>query len=730
MRCRLALCALLALLAVPAGAAVYVVAPTGSDGGSGGPESPWRTIGRGASALAPGDTLIVGPGTYVESVVLTRSGQPQAPIAIVGVGDVVMQSPDANASWSGFDVASGVGHLSIEGFTLRGFHETIFLRPDAHDIAVRSCVAESNRVGLWIAGARDVLVEDCELRGNRLGLRISGASQRITVRDTLSTANDDGAGCAGDADGFSVEETAREIVFERCTASQNGEDGFDVQGDAAQIRESTSRDNRCSGIKLGQSATVENSVIVGNTTGIAVGSFFAVPVITMIVNSVVADNSGTQLLLRAEGADPNQPSAVLLRNLLAAGDGKIVEAEWPLLLLEDHNLLFRRDTSSAAIVRHLADGERRYTGQQINSGMWAAESGQGSGTLAIDPSFVDASYAVAADSAAIDRGMAEGGPGLDRQQRLRPQGGGVDIGPDEQPVALTNHRPWPDPGPNRVVDLGSRLAVSGFGSVDPDGDALTYAWDFGDGGTASGYSASHTYAALGDYVVTLTVSDGQLTATRLANVNVRVPPTATPTPSPSPIPTSTATSTPTPIDWPTATASQTSTATPTPSEAISATAPVTPELEATIAPTATSTIAVATPGLHDSELRASRRVRLKLRGKRSSADAKLVVVVRNADVEPYPERPGHEIRVVVENGSCPPELAIGVVDFDPRARDAQSTVQVDGGRKRRARIPLHVERATMPASLRCTLEAHAIGSEDDPTPANNHVQVVVEVEVE
>ncbi|MDX2167740.1 MAG: PKD domain-containing protein [Deltaproteobacteria bacterium] len=726
MRHRLALCALLVLLAPPARAAVYLVAVSGDDAGSGGPESPWRTIGRGAAALQPGDTLIVGPGEYVESVPLTRSGEPQAPIALLGLGTAVLRSPDPNASWSGFDVAPGVGHLSLEGFILYDFHETIFLRPGAHDIAVRGCVADGNRVGVWIAGARDVLVEQCTLRGNRLGLRVSGAAERITVRDTASTDNDDGAGCDGDADGFSVEETARDVVFERCLAARNGEDGFDLQGDAVQLRAAVSRDNQCSGVKLGQSAFVENSVVVGNTTGIASSSFFGAPVSASIVNSVVADNTGTQLLLRAAAADPQQPATVLLRNLLAAGAGKILEAEWPLLLVEDHNLFFRRDTNNAAIVRHRADGERRYTGQEINAGLWAAESGQGAGTLAIDPGFIDATYAVAADSAAIDRGTASGAPPLDRQAQPRPQGGGIDIGPDEQPSGLANHRPWADPGPSRVVDLGARLSLSGYGSIDPDGDALTYAWDFGDGATATGYSASHAYAALGDYVVTLPVSDGRLTASRSAGVVVRLPPTATPTPSPTAIPSSTATATPSPIDWPTATATataaETATAPPTPSDTIAATPTGEP---ATPIATATATVAV-----HDTELRASRRVRLRLRGHRTTADAKLVVVVRNADVEPEPERPGHPIGVVVERGTCPPQLDVGVVDFEPRQRDAQTDVLVEGGRKRRVRIPLSVERATMPAPMRCVLEVRALGPDDDPTPANNRAAVAIEVEVD
>jgi PKD repeat protein len=46
-------------------------------------------------------------------------------------------------------------------------------------------------------------------------------------------------------------------------------------------------------------------------------------------------------------------------------------------------------------------------------------------------------------------------------------------------------------------------------ATDPDGDPLTYAWDFGDGGTATGATASHTYTTGGSYSAKLTVSDGK-----------------------------------------------------------------------------------------------------------------------------------------------------------------------------------------------------------------------------
>ncbi len=50
---------------------------------------------------------------------------------------------------------------------------------------------------------------------------------------------------------------------------------------------------------------------------------------------------------------------------------------------------------------------------------------------------------------------------------------------------------------------------TGTGSSDPEGSALAYAWDFGDGSSSSEPSSTHDFTQAGTYVVQLTVTDDQ-----------------------------------------------------------------------------------------------------------------------------------------------------------------------------------------------------------------------------
>jgi len=75
-------------------------------------------------------------------------------------------------------------------------------------------------------------------------------------------------------------------------------------------------------------------------------------------------------------------------------------------------------------------------------------------------------------------------------------------GENEAPVAHATH----------VLD-GLSLTVDAATSIDPNGDQLTYSWDFGDSIVGNGSTAFHTYALEGEYTVTLTVSDDEFSDT-------------------------------------------------------------------------------------------------------------------------------------------------------------------------------------------------------------------------
>ncbi|MHA6669450.1 PKD domain-containing protein [Homoserinimonas sp. A447] len=103
-------------------------------------------------------------------------------------------------------------------------------------------------------------------------------------------------------------------------------------------------------------------------------------------------------------------------------------------------------------------------------------------------------------------------------------GGGVTPPPNQPPVASFTS------STNALT-----ATVNGSASSDPDGTIAQYAWNFGDGGTATGQTASRTYAAAGTYTITLTVTDDDgatATTTRSVTVSTGTPPPPPPPPPP------------------------------------------------------------------------------------------------------------------------------------------------------------------------------------------------------
>ena len=80
-----------------------------------------------------------------------------------------------------------------------------------------------------------------------------------------------------------------------------------------------------------------------------------------------------------------------------------------------------------------------------------------------------------------------------------------------------------------TANVTVNITFNGSLSSDPDNDALTFAFEFGDGTTATGAAAivNHSYAVNGTYVVNLTVtdSDGNVSAEVSVTVTINAPPT-------------------------------------------------------------------------------------------------------------------------------------------------------------------------------------------------------------
>ncbi len=70
-----------------------------------------------------------------------------------------------------------------------------------------------------------------------------------------------------------------------------------------------------------------------------------------------------------------------------------------------------------------------------------------------------------------------------------------------------NTPPAADAGTDKIAGVGESIMFDGSASADSDGTIVDWVWDFGDGETASGEQVSHAYAAGGNYMVRLTVTD-------------------------------------------------------------------------------------------------------------------------------------------------------------------------------------------------------------------------------
>ncbi|MGE5175926.1 MAG: PKD domain-containing protein [Hyphomicrobiales bacterium] len=178
-------------------------------------------------------------------------------------------------------------------------------------------------------------------------------------------------------------------------------------------------------------------------------------------------------------------AAATIRSLAAIPDELSVTAPAAKTASEGSPLMF--DVSS-----HDPDGVATLTASNAPLGATFTDHADGTGTFAWTPGYDQAGSHVVTFTA---HGTA----------------GGAVSASTTISVANVNRPPVADAGGPYTSYLDVPVAFDGSGSADPDGDALTYTWNFGDDETGVGATPSHLYPYLGTFPVALTVSDGPLT---------------------------------------------------------------------------------------------------------------------------------------------------------------------------------------------------------------------------
>jgi len=116
--------------------------------------------------------------------------------------------------------------------------------------------------------------------------------------------------------------------------------------------------------------------------------------------------------------------------------------------------------------------------------------------------------------------------------------GAVNALQSEMLVIDTNQAPQPQIAlSSMALDPGDSLVCHAEGSFDPDGEIVSFEWDFGDGSRSEGTPATHVYSTAGIYRVTLTATDDlgarQSTALTITVGTTTAPPVSDPAPSDS-----------------------------------------------------------------------------------------------------------------------------------------------------------------------------------------------------
>jgi hypothetical protein len=170
---------------VSAGGTTWHVNPTGANGAS-------KTVSAAIALAQTGDVVLIDPGTYKESIKLTRSGTSSKPITIAAatIGSVTIDSSSFAVSFDG----ASVGYIHLQGIIFNGCNnplETSAVRIGSNFAVTDVTVQNAQSQGMEVYGSNTTLLRVTAQYNGQEGLGGVNCSN-VLVQDSITRFNNPG----------------------------------------------------------------------------------------------------------------------------------------------------------------------------------------------------------------------------------------------------------------------------------------------------------------------------------------------------------------------------------------------------------------------------------------------------------------------------------------------------------------------------------------------------------
>ena len=398
----------------------YFVSPSGDDDSLGDETQPWGTFQHAADTAQPGDTVCFRGGIYALDDVLriSNSGTDEAMIVFIAYPG---ERPILDGGGEVRELLifqQGASILRFSGFTLQNFRiwgievsgENRYLHFDHLEIiggesAIHFTYGESSEGPPAEGPVEYITLEDSLIHGSIYSAVdcTPGPCNHMIVRRVEVY----GTGLVGESHyGSDGIEFARgyPVLVEDCYVHDNGGDGIDLNSrdrdgyaNGVIVRRNRVVRNHLNGIKLWAGGRIENNIVWGQgNSAIWAGTFHSV---LEVINNTVAYNmfdpsfgerNWAFVIGYPEELDEPQVELLLVNNIFAFNTGPQLGEPTALYLgsgvkvTEHHNLYF--SSAEEEITAEFLG--REVSRQDIEGSTWADLTGQGQGSLVLDPLFL------------------------------------------------------------------------------------------------------------------------------------------------------------------------------------------------------------------------------------------------------------------------------------------------------------------------------------------------------